>query len=295
MNETATRPRPVARERHRHARDGQRRDRRAARPAGRIPQDEVADVKVLAVHRRAGLAHLRGQDQRARTRGVRAHRESRAEVADQRRDDVAAPRAVRAAVGRRRAAGGSRRRRSPPGRASGIPSPGTARSAVAHLAAREERLQAVVGRAGQDHAAQDLEPLVAGQRRRDRLAAQEPVARLEQLFARLIETLRDRDAGRGVGQGFRQSDGQLLAQALGERGADRRDGCGVASRVLPAGRGESRGRRSQGEGERLGDEGREAPGEISPDGDGREGLHRSFHGARDVSPEPDGGRCTGAM
>ena len=38
-------------------------------------------------------------------------------------------------------------------------------AAVAHLAAREERLQPVVGRARQDHAAQDLDALLRGQRR----------------------------------------------------------------------------------------------------------------------------------
>ena len=58
--------------------------------AGRIPQSEVADVQVLPVHRRPGLRHLRRQRHPHRRR-FRAHREDEAEIADERRDDVAAP------------------------------------------------------------------------------------------------------------------------------------------------------------------------------------------------------------
>ena len=62
--------------------------------AGRMPDVEVADVQVLAVHRRARLRHLRGQHHAHGLR-LRAHRERHAEIADERRDDVAAPAAIR--------------------------------------------------------------------------------------------------------------------------------------------------------------------------------------------------------
>ena len=75
---------------HREAADRERRRRRQDAPV------EVADVQVAAVHRRAGLAHLRVEDH-AHGRRLVAHRERRADVADDRPDDVALPRAVVAA------------------------------------------------------------------------------------------------------------------------------------------------------------------------------------------------------
>ena len=56
------------------------------------------------------------------------------------------------------------------------------RVAVAHLAAGEERLQAVVGGARQHHAAQDLAALVGGERGPDRGAAQEAVAGVDEFL-----------------------------------------------------------------------------------------------------------------
>jgi hypothetical protein len=54
---------------------------------------------------------------------------------------------------------------------------------VADLAAREEGLQTVVGGARQNHAAQDLPALVVRERRADRLAPDESVARVyDRLF-----------------------------------------------------------------------------------------------------------------
>ena len=50
---------------------------------------EVADVEVLAVHRRAGLSHLR-VEHHADGLGSVVHRDDGAEVADHRRNDVAA-------------------------------------------------------------------------------------------------------------------------------------------------------------------------------------------------------------
>jgi hypothetical protein len=57
--------------------------------------------------------------------------------------------------------------------------------AVADFAGGEQRLQAVVGGARQQHAAQHLEALVAGERRLDGGAAQEAVAVVEQRSHRL--------------------------------------------------------------------------------------------------------------
>ena len=68
-------PRSVARERHRHAGDRQRRDRERRRRRQHAPA-EIADVQILAVHRRAGLAHLRVEHHPHRG-GVRPHRERR--------------------------------------------------------------------------------------------------------------------------------------------------------------------------------------------------------------------------
>ena len=70
------------------------------------------------------------------------------------------------------------------------------RVAVAHLPAGEERLQPVVGRAREHHAAQDLAALVRRQRGADRRAMEEPVAGVHELFDRELEALRRLDAGR---------------------------------------------------------------------------------------------------
>src|SRR5690606_18129495 len=59
--------------------------------------------------------------------------------------------------------------------------------APAHLAAHEELLQAVVDRAREHHAAQDLAPFLARERRADGLARQEAVARLHHLRPRLFQ------------------------------------------------------------------------------------------------------------
>ena len=82
--------------------DRERRRRRQDAPL------EVADVQVLAVHRRAGLAHLRAEHH-AHGLLVVAHRQRHAEVADHRRHDVAVPGAVGVPD-----SSGPRRRRMPP-------------------------------------------------------------------------------------------------------------------------------------------------------------------------------------
>ena len=103
----------------------------------------------------------------------------------------------------RRGAAASPRRKSPPDRASEILCPG-APSRRIDLAAEEERLEAVVGGARQQHAAQDLETLVARQRRGDRRAAQEAVAGVEQFGVCLIQPRRRGRSRRGVGEAVRQ-------------------------------------------------------------------------------------------
>ena len=60
---------------------------------GRMPQREVADVQVLPFQRRTGLRHLCVQCHPDRRR-LAPHRERRAQIADQRCDHVAGPRAV---------------------------------------------------------------------------------------------------------------------------------------------------------------------------------------------------------
>ncbi len=85
-------PRLLAPERHRHAGHRQRR-RRQRRGRRKNAPLEVADVQILAVERRADLAHLR-VEHHAHRFGLGPHGQRRAEVADHRRDDVAAPAAI---------------------------------------------------------------------------------------------------------------------------------------------------------------------------------------------------------
>ena len=93
MNETATRPEPSRAERHRHAGDRQRRDRQRRRRRQDAPV-EIADVQILAVDRRAGLAHLRIQHH-PDGRRLGTHRERR------RRGRESPARRRRRSIGRR--------------------------------------------------------------------------------------------------------------------------------------------------------------------------------------------------
>ena len=163
-------------ERERHPGDGQRGD---AERRGRR-QDaarQIADVQVLAVERRTGLRHLRVQRHAHRHRFA-AHGQRRSQIPDERRDDVARPRAVRE-LPLRAAAEPDRR---------GVDRLLSERSeslalerdvAVANVAAREERFQLVVDGPREDHPAQDLDALVTGQRPLDGGAPQKAVARIE--------------------------------------------------------------------------------------------------------------------
>src|SRR5205814_6513603 len=70
--------------------------------------------------------------------------------------------------------------------------------AVADFTARKKRLQLIVGRAGQDHPAQNFSPLISGQRCFDGRAPQEPVAPVEQFLVRLLQADIDADPRRRI-------------------------------------------------------------------------------------------------
>jgi hypothetical protein len=164
-------PRAVAPERHRHAGQSQRRNRQRRGWQEDAPV-EIAVAEVLALGRHAGLGHLRVEDH-ANGRRLGPHRERRPEVANHRGDDVALPhlslgcrlRAPCVAVGRavvRRAAAqphGGAIDRFLPERSKTLALKRV--GAEPHLAAEKERLEAVVGGAREDHAAEDLEAFLA--------------------------------------------------------------------------------------------------------------------------------------
>jgi hypothetical protein len=160
------------------------------------------------------LAHLRAQDHAHRLR-ARAHGQDRPEVADHRRDHVAAPRPVGGAMGGPPA--------QPQGRAEdrllaqGAKAlPLEPDALVLHLAAREERLEPVVGRAREDHPAQELAPLRRRDGGGDRLAAQEAVAGLDEVRPRAGQALGRFHAGRRLGQARRRRTSEALPQRLAQ-------------------------------------------------------------------------------
>ena len=110
------------------------------------------------------------------------------------------------------------------------------RRAESDFAAEEEGLEAVVGGAREQHAAQDLEAFVARQRRGDRGAAEEAVDRVEQLGVRLLHARGGGRPRRRVRQPVRKRARlQPLLQLAPQRrtrGLDRR----FVSRVAAAGR-----------------------------------------------------------
>ena len=162
--------------------------------------------------------------------GLGPHRQRRAEIANQRRDDVAPPRAVGSAEG------GAAAQPDRAGIDRLLPERAEALSLkrhalVPHLISDEERLQAVVGRARQEHSPQDLDALVACERCGDRLAATESVAVPRELLPRLVEALLDRSAGRRFRKSFGRSSGELSRERAREEGAQRLDRCGIPARV----------------------------------------------------------------
>ena len=72
--------------------------------------------------------------------------------------------------------------------------------AVPHVAAREKRLEPVVGRARQRHPAQDLAAFVRGERRLDRGAPKKTVTRVDELVDRGGPASLRRHGGSGLGK-----------------------------------------------------------------------------------------------
>ena len=167
--------RSVAPEGHRHSGDRQRRGReRSGRRQDTPP--EVTDVQILSPERRPDLPHLRVEDHPHRV-GLGPHRERDAKIPDDRPDDVAVPPPVRSAIFRA----------TPQANSGGIdrflaerPKPLALKHCVAvlDLPAGKKRFQPVVGRAREQHAAQNFAAFVGGQRGLDRRASEKSVARL---------------------------------------------------------------------------------------------------------------------
>ena len=246
-------------------------------------------MQVAAVHRRAGLAHLRGQhpaDGLGRAL-PRPHGERHAEIANHRCDDVAAPRpagATKIRPASKPYRGGVNRLLA--GRPEALALEGGV--AVAHLPAREERLEAVVGRARQQHAAQDLPPLAGGERRGQRLAPQETVAGLDQLVERLGEPFPRRHARRRLVQSGGRSRIEVLErgaqtwpQAIDRRLVARGTGATGALERLP--------RLGQGKREPLGDERPEPTGQAGR----RKGVASSLHAVHAMRERKAGARGPG--
>src|SRR5207248_11271126 len=91
--------------------------------------------------------------------------------------------------------------------------------AVAHFAAEEEGLEPIVGRACENHAAEDLNALVGRQRRLDRHASEESVALLDERRVRLGESPLRAHARRGLRQSARK---RRLYEPLGQLAAEPR-------------------------------------------------------------------------
>ena len=143
--------------------------------AGRMPHSQSPMCRSRPSIGGPLLRHLGVENHPDRCR-LGTHRQRDAEVPDDRPDDVALPSAGRItprAPRLRRIAGGVDRFLSERPEAFSL----KRNVLVLDLAAEEELLQAVVDGASQDHAAQDLAPLIVGQRCGDGLTGQEAVAR----------------------------------------------------------------------------------------------------------------------
>ena len=215
MNEKATRP-AFSRQNAMAMPGHRQRPHRQRRGGGQHPPFEVAGVEVLAAHRRAGLAHLGAQDHRDRI-GVAAHGQGDAEVANHRADDVASPGAVGATeafAALQPDAGGEDGLLPERPEAFAL----ECLQSPPHFPAGEQLLQPVVHGAGEAHPAQDVLPLVAGERRGDRLPLQPAVAGVEHLRAGLLQAPDRRGPGRrfvepiGSRDGVIEPTGQLAAE-----------------------------------------------------------------------------------
>jgi hypothetical protein len=177
-------------------------------------------VKVLAVHRRAGLAHLRRQHH-AHGLGIRAHGQRDAQIANDRGHNVAVPVPVVlvAAAAPQPDAGRVDCLLSERSESLSL----KRRVSVAHLTAAKERLQPVVGRPGQQHAAQDLPTLVGRQRGPKRGAPHEGVTRVHDLVDGQGQACGRADARCGFPETLQLAGRQPFPKLLGKRRTNRVD------------------------------------------------------------------------
>ena len=158
---------------------------------------EIADVQVLSVHRRASSCPSAPTApcepsphpvawralRRGRESSARRHRPPPAVSAER----IAAPQADPGGVDR-----------FLPERAKALPL--KCGVTVSHLAAGEECLEPVVGRAGEDHAAQDLATFVRREAGANLRTPEEPVAGVEEFVHGSASPLAGADAGRGFSE-----------------------------------------------------------------------------------------------
>ena len=231
---------------------------------------EIADMQVTAPHGRQILGHLGGEHPPHHV-GIRAHGEGGAEVADHRCDHVALPAAVVAAP--HLAPPQPQRRGIDRLLAEGAESfalEGTV--APAHVRAEEKLLEAVVDRAGDDHAGEHLAAFVDGDRRGDGLAAEKTVGIVDQLLEGLVQPGPCWHSGGGFERIGHFDLFQPGKQAAPEKGAHHLDfgferGCLVAVRQTVL-QGLVEGLLGSQEAERVffGQEGREAAAQLTPTG-----------------------------
>ena len=188
--------RSFARERHRHAGDRQAADgqRRCRRQNAVI---QIPDVQVFAVHRRARLRHLRGH-RPADSLGLRTHRERDPQIADEGRDDVAAPGAAFPVTLAAAQPDACRIDRFLTERPESLALKGCL--AEPHVALRKKRFQTVVGGPGEEHPSKDLEALIRRERGADGGTPQKSVAGLDDVVHGLFEAANGRHTGSGLGQ-----------------------------------------------------------------------------------------------
>ena len=187
--------RPLACERERETRNGDRpgAERSDCRPD---PVLHVADVQILSVHRRAGLPHLCGQNATNHL-GLWTHRDGHGEIADERRNDIPSPLVAVAILVSPAEADGSPVDRLLPQRTKSLTLEN--RVTVSHFAVGEECLQPIVGGPGDQHPPKYFEPFFRGEGGTNRGAPQKPVTRIDNVFDRVLEALRRRHAGCGIG------------------------------------------------------------------------------------------------
>ena len=200
---------------------------------------------------------------------VVTHRERHAEIANHRRQHIAAPGAVALAIaGAAMQADRARVDRFLPERAEALAL--KRHLAPAHFPAHEELLEAVVDAARQAHALQDLAPFGLGERGLDRGTPQETVARINQLGTRLLEPLDGGCARRGFGHPWRRR--HLRVQHARERAPERHAGRIELHRIArldgaDAGFFKRLERHAKRKRIAFGDEGAEAAGEARQTGD----------------------------